>query len=53
MEGLTCSVSVVDYIGADDDEPIECESDVMEHGAIEKDNGGDCNGAARYMELSL
>ena len=31
MEGLTCSVSVVDYIGADDDEPIECDSEVIEH----------------------
>ena len=41
MEGLTCSVSVVDYIGADDDEPIECESDVIEHEAIESDNDGD------------
>ena len=29
MEGLTCSVSVVDYIGADDDETIECDSDVI------------------------
>ena len=23
IEGLTCSASVLDYIGADDDEPIE------------------------------
>ena len=41
MEGLTCSVSVVDYIGADDDEPIECDSDVVEHEAIKNDNDGD------------
>ena len=41
MEGLTCSVSVVDYIGADDDEPIECDSDVVNNEAIESDNGDD------------
>ena len=41
MESLTCSVSVIDYIGADDDKPIECESDVIEHEAIENDNDGD------------
>ena len=41
MEGLTCNVSVVDCIGADDDEPIECDSDVIEHEAIDHDNDGD------------
>ena len=41
MEGLTCSVSVVDYIGADDDDPIECDSEAIEHEAIENDNDGD------------
>ena len=41
MEGLTCSVSVVGYIGAGDDEPIECDADVIEHEAVENDNDGD------------
>ena len=41
MEGLTCGVSVVDFIGADDDKQIECDSDVIEHEAIENDNDGD------------
>ena len=36
MEGLTCGVSVSEYIIADDDEPIECDSDVIEHEAIER-----------------
>ena len=31
MSGLTCIVSVVDYIVVDDDEPIECDSEVIEH----------------------
>ena len=38
--GLTYSVSVVDYIGADDDEPTECDEVVIEHQAIENDNDG-------------
>ena len=41
MECLTCGVSVVDFIGADDDKQIECDSDVIEHEAIENDNDGD------------
>ena len=41
MEGLTFSVSVVDYIGADDDESIKCDSDVIEYEAIEHDNDGE------------
>ena len=41
MEGLTCSVSAVDYIGAYDDEPIECDLDVIEHEEMENDNDGD------------
>ena len=41
MEGLNWSANVVDYIGADDDEPIDCDSDVREHEAIESDNDGD------------
>ena len=45
VEGLTFSVSDVDFIGADDDEPIECDSDVIEHEAIENDN--DCDSAMR------
>ena len=36
MERLTCGVSVSEYIIADDDEPIECDSDVIEHEAIER-----------------
>ena len=38
MEGLNCGISVGEYIGADFDEPIECDSDVTEHDAIEDDN---------------
>ena len=30
MEGLNCSVSVVDYVDADEDDQIECDSDVTE-----------------------
>ena len=41
MEGLTCNVSVVDCIGADDDEPIECDPDVIEHEVVKDDNDGD------------
>ena len=41
MEGLTRSVSVVDYIRADEDDPIECDSKVIEHETIENDNDGD------------
>ena len=40
MEGLTCSVRVVDYIGRDDNEPIECDLDVIEH---------ECNGVTRRL----
>ena len=32
---------VVDYIGADDDKPIDCDSDVIEHTAIDNENDGD------------
>uniref|UniRef100_M4B6E2 DDE-1 domain-containing protein n=1 Tax=Hyaloperonospora arabidopsidis (strain Emoy2) TaxID=559515 RepID=M4B6E2_HYAAE len=39
--GLTCGVSVGEYIGTDDDEPIKCDSDKIEHEAIENDNDGD------------
>ena len=38
---MTCGVSVGEYVGADDDEPIECDSDVIGHEAIENDN--DCD----------
>ena len=41
MDGLTCGFSVDEYIGADEDEPIECDSNVIEHKAIENDNDGD------------
>ena len=41
MEGLTCGVSVGEYIGADDDEPIECDSVVIDHEAIKNDNDVD------------
>ena len=41
MVGLPCIVSVVDYIGADDDEPIDCDSEVIEHEVIENDNDGE------------
>ena len=41
MEGLTFSVSFVDYIGADEDESIECDSDVIEHEAIKNEIDGD------------
>ena len=37
MEGLTCSVSVNDYIGTCDDEPIECDSEVIEHKTMENE----------------
>ena len=40
MEGLTCNVSVVDCIGADDDEPIECDSDMIEHEVVDIDSYG-------------
>ena len=38
IEGLTCGVSVEKYIGADDDEPIECNSDTIEFKAVENDS---------------
>ena len=41
MEDLTCGTSVGEDIGADDDEPIECDPDMIEHEAIENDNDGD------------
>ena len=41
MEDLTCCVSVGEYIGADDDKPIECDSDVIEHEATVNDNDVD------------
>ena len=41
MEGLNCGISVGEYIGADFDEPIECDSDMTEHDAIEDDNDDD------------
>ena len=37
VKGLTCSVSVVNYISTDGDEPIESDSDVLKPEAIEKD----------------
>ena len=40
MEGLTCSISVDKYIGADDDEPIECDLDTIERMAVENDSDG-------------
>ena len=41
MEGLTCGVSVDEYIGADDDEPIQCDSDTIQREAVENDSDGD------------
>ena len=45
MEGLTCGVSVDEYVGSNDDEyigsdgdePIECDSDVIEHKTMENE----------------
>uniref|UniRef100_M4BTK2 DDE-1 domain-containing protein n=1 Tax=Hyaloperonospora arabidopsidis (strain Emoy2) TaxID=559515 RepID=M4BTK2_HYAAE len=41
MKGSSCGFSVGGYIDADDDESIKCDSDVIEHEAIENDNDGD------------
>ena len=46
MDGLNFSVSVVDYIGADDDEAIECESETIELEAVEDDSDGDVDDEA-------
>ena len=41
IKGLTCIVSVNDYIGADEDDYIECDSNLIEHEAFEQDNDRD------------
>lgn len=40
MEGLKCGVSVDEYIGADVNEPIECDSDMIEHEVVDIDSYG-------------
>ena len=38
MENMTCGVSVDKYIGANDDQPIKCDSDMIECEAVENDS---------------
>ena len=41
MEGLTCGISVDEYIGADDDETIECDEITIVCEAVENEINGD------------
>ena len=41
MECLICVVSVDGYIGVDDDEPIECNSDTTQREAVQGYSDGD------------
>ena len=38
---MTCGVSVDEFVGAGDDEPIECDSDTIEREAVKDDSDGD------------